>query len=497
MANELELLEAWGDTVDRTEYLYDDSPPWFSADGYGWSTTSLSDRKDGSFRPVYETEVDLAAQRAVARALGSITRIHDGAIDSLANYTFGGGFDFVVTAKSRDLDQQAAGLIRKLQEVVDGFIETAKLSGDLDREIHHRSRIDGECLVKLRTDSRGQIRPQIIESEQLTEPLNSREIEEYEGLCQSIDDAALNWKFGVATERDDSSCVVGFHVLTGDTAHDWEFVPEAKAEFFKRNTTRNAKRGVSDLYGIFSELKNEARLSRNAVLGASVQAAIAWIRQHPPGVSPAQATSVGGTAAVGVTNLPRKTGGTQQRNALKYQAGSILDVPNGLEYKPGPLGAERNAGFDLIGQRALRRIGQRWNMPESMISGDASNANYASSLIAEAPFVKARQADQVWYGTRFVSMLWKVIAMHWRAGAFERFGVSMEQLRRFIDIVVNYPSVESRDPLKIAQTAQVLDGLGVISPATIATQQGLPQFFLVVETLRRSRRSRVSTTRKN
>ena len=31
-------------------------------------------------------------------------------------------------------------------------------------------------------------------------------------------------------------------------------------------------------------------------------------------------------------------------------------------------------------------------MPEYMVSGDASNANYASTLVAESPFVKARQA---------------------------------------------------------------------------------------------------------
>src|SRR6185369_4253327 len=98
---------------------------------------------------------------------------------------------------------------------------------------------------------------------------------------------------------------------------------------------------------------------------------------------------------------------TTVRNAAYYPPGSVLKVGYGQEYLPGPMGAERNAGFELVGQYSLRRIGVRWNMPEYMISGDASNGNYSSTLVAESPFVKAREADQQFYKRHFLSILWK------------------------------------------------------------------------------------------
>ena len=49
-------------------------------------------------------------------------------------------------------------------------------------------------------------------------------------------------------------------------------------------------------------------------------------------------------------------------------------------------------------QAELRAIGSALAMPEYMISGDSSNANYASTMVAEGPAVKTfeeMQADLI------------------------------------------------------------------------------------------------------
>ena len=47
-----------------------------------------------------------------------------------------------------------------------------------------------------------------------------------------------------------------------------------------------------------------------------------------------------------------------------------------------------------IVQAGLRALGNRWDMPEYMISGDSSNANYASTLVSGAPFVTGIEWEQ-------------------------------------------------------------------------------------------------------
>mgnify|MGYP003348257532 CR=1 FL=1 len=118
-------------------------------------------------------------------------------------------------------------------------------------------------------------------------------------------------------------------------------------------------------------------------------------------------------------------------------------------------------------------IAVRWNMPEYLISADSSNANYASSLVAESPFVKAREADQQFYKRHFRSLAWKVVQVAFEAGRFARYGVSWDTLCSLVEIKLDAPAVATRDSLKLAQTQALQMRLGILSPETAATQAGL------------------------
>jgi hypothetical protein len=142
------------------------------------------------------------------------------------------------------------------------------------------------------------------------------------------------------------------------------------------------------------------------------------------------------------------------------------------------MGSERNPNFVLVGQYVLRGIAVRWNIPEYLISADASNANYASALVAESPFVKARESDQQFYKRHFRSLLWKVLRLAWEGGRFARLnstplGNSWEALRMHVEIKIDAPAVATRDSLRLAQTQEVQIGLGILSRRTAAAQAGL------------------------
>src|SRR5690606_7510390 len=118
---------------------------------------------------------------------------------------------------------------------------------------------------------------------------------------------------------------------------------------------------------------------RNTAEGAAIQASIAYVKEHSAGTSAAQATSLAGARLNTVnTQKPALRGGTSPITAKKFGPGTILDLSNGQKFVPGPMGSERAPNFLAIQQAVLRAVGSRWSMPEYMISGDASNANYAS-----------------------------------------------------------------------------------------------------------------------
>lgn len=460
-ATGLPLLEEWGDFVDRRESQFDEGGA-----GSRWcaAPSSLDDRADGRFRPVYATEQDLAAIRGAARQLSSRTAVTIGALDALANYVLGNGFSFTVHSEFNQPQ-----LVTAAQRVIDEFLDDNDFSGGLDRELHQRSREDGEAFVALAPQSDGALRAHLLEPEQIVEPADARPIEDWLGIRGAWDGS---WTFGVHTAAGACDSPVGYHVIFDGNGTAWDYVPVEMLQHIKRNVPRNAKRGVSDFHAIQGDIEREATLRRNTVEGAALQAAIAWILQMPPGTTAAQAYSLPGRDPA--TGLPRPAqGGTTSNNVSHYPPGTVLRPSAGLEYKPGPMGSERNPNFVLVAQYVLRSIGVRWNMPEYLISGDASNGNYASTLVAESPFVKAREADQQFYRRHWHELIWKVLHLAWRAGRFSRLRVSWSQLLQLIDVKVDAPSVATRDPLQLARTQETQVRLGILSRPTAAAQAGL------------------------
>lgn len=453
------LREAWGDLVDPWSWMDDAAfhlaPPLYLFGG----------KEDGAQRPILRDENDLAAIRNTGRLLADTSPAAIGVLKNLTNYVIGAGFCYKAALRE---EVESGGDVRRLvaavQRVIAEFLEDNDWPGDLERELFLRSRRDGEYFVALYPSAGGAVQLRVIEPEQVAAPEHPRGLEEWLGV-----ETPSSWSFGVHTDEADVQRVHGYHVRWNATGSDWDYLPAAMVEHVKLNVDRNVKRGVSDFFAVRSHLEDAERLLRNTRQGAAVQAAIAFIREHAPGVTPGQIESLQQSLA-SRTYTETTPAGPRTRRVQRYAPGTILDISRGLQYKPGPLGAAHGPNFLAIEQAVLRMAGVRWCLPEHMISGDASNNNYASILEAGAPFVKNAEAEQQFYARRWRRMLWKVVERAARAG---RLGADFETVRQVVDLCIEPPEVAVRDRLQETQRRKMLFDAGVLSPQTWAAKEGL------------------------
>ncbi|MBS0202321.1 MAG: phage portal protein [Planctomycetes bacterium] len=453
------LLEtAWGTLVPWEEYPQNDWPGGVPGTGrFANVYTHSRDRADGRFLPVYETEIDLSHQRAVCRALAQLEGVGVGAIGAMTNYTVGTGMSVTVReAKDQSAD---AGLLADIKAFVADFLKRNSVIGDLDREVDSLAREDGERILTLNGNAR-ELSIGIVEPDWLTEPRMVRELEDWLEC-----DFPSTWTFGVH-RRKGCSDPVGYHVLYEDAA-DWDYLPASRVEHWKRNVPRTAARGVSDVYPVSQDLSRESKIARNSAAGAAARAAIAWVEELVAGMSQSGAESGAISRALSRSTV---TGDQSTVRTREMKPGTAVKVPNGKKYLAGPDGPATEGNL-AVAQYLLRRFGVRWSAPEYLISGDASNGNFASTLVAESPFVKAREADQSGHGRRWVSLLWKAIRIRYQAGLFAQW-IPWEEIFRTIEIDCEFPDVASRNELQLTQAMVAQRDAGFISDRTASTRLG-------------------------
>lgn len=474
------LIEAWGDVVPTYDSgWWDDSGSGFGSTlaRYQRPATTLYDRNDGRFLPVYQTEFDLAVIRAMGRTLAVVAPGLVGGMRNLCNYTIGEGFTFTATREATASigDEEAGPLVQAIQTEINSLLDDNEFVSGLDREIHDCSIVDGESLLHVRPNAAGKVRFYRREPDELRQPANTRELEEWvqDSFGIECDGFVSSWSFGVHTRADQPDEPLGYHLVADESGVNWEYVPADRMVHIKRNVTRNAKRGFSDFYPVEPDSTRGEKLRRNMAEGAAVQSAIAFVRQHVAGTTRVGVETMLGDNKTGTSRQPTGLGGSRSRNVVQYQPGTVVDLSAGLEYKAGPLGSDRAADFLLVAAYVQRMQAVRWSMPEYMFSGDASNANYASTMEATAPFVKSCEAEQRFYSKHFVSLLWKALKIRWEMGAFDQFDIAWEDLIAWIKIKAECPEVATRDELQNVQRQEILIKLGILSRKTAATQNGL------------------------
>lgn len=461
------LQETFGAWVDRKEYLYDGQGySDFGYDEAGLRPAVPNDRKDGDHYPYWTSVTEHRQVVAMGRHIATDTEVGSGALSTLVNYVVGNGFEYDVRPNKHGGDKVVAAAV---QQVVDQFLEDNPWEYDLEREAFLRSREEGEAFLCLAHRGGLSVEVSIPDVTRCSEPDRADLLEDHHDLPPG-----LSWTYGLASEPGRSDRIHAyFFESSDDQPEGWDLYSAGQVEHIKLNVPRTVKRGMSDFFPNEETIRRSDKLLGNTLEGSAVQAAIAYIREHSEGTDEDGIRSLVTGMADDTSLAPRIAGGkNQSRSVIKHPPGSVHDVTAGMKYHAGPLGNVNNLHYIDVVQAGLRIAGIRWNMPEYMISGDASNGNFASTLVAESPFTKFAETQQRRYGEgHYVNMLWRVVGL---VAPYHPVlaGLSVRQMKRLCQITATGPEIAVRNRLEEHQIRVDEYTFGILAAETWAAEAG-------------------------
>lgn len=410
-----------------------------------------NDRRAGSNFPFWMSESQLSIIRASSRLIVTMNPAAYGLLNGLTSYVIGSGFTYrAVPIEGMEADEK---LVRAVQKAIDRFIEENSWK-EMEQELFFRSREDGECFLRMFPQQSGVLQVRTVEPEQVIQPPNST-FEE--------------WSYGIQTERDDLFDIKAYFVhymapggVKMEDGVTGEVVDAEDMIHIKANVKRAIKRGLPDLsFDTLETFSLASKLRRNMGEGAAVQAAIAAVRQHDT-ASASQVETFVQQAIDYSLNIPFNG---RQQDYTKIDAGSFLDIPKGMNYIPPPGAANANAHL-AIHSALLRAAGTRHNAPEWLVSGDASNNNYASSLTAESPFLRNCQRLQSFMSRSFKRVMVTAVKNSIAAGRLPSNALKM------VEVTVSPPTVETRNRAEEANSNKTYVEMGVKSRQRVAQELG-------------------------
>jgi|GEM_PF-1705752 len=219
----------------------------------------------------------------------------------------------------------------------------------------------------------------------------------------------------------------------------------------------NQKRGVTIFSPILDTLDTFDKWVETEILARKLQSSIVLWRKIQG--SPQQAAAVADGLADGAGH---PAGGRRER----VQPGTILTTNHATEIQF--LQPDTNFGDAVpLGRMLLLAIAAGAGLPEFMLTSDASNANFASTMVAEGPAVKHFQAEQQFFAAEF-TRLWQWVM---------REAVARRLLPPdFFDQVEpnwSFPQLVNRDRPRERMADVRLVETGILSRAEIARRDGV------------------------
>jgi hypothetical protein len=405
--------------------------------------------------PVYITEYGLKILRDFSRWLAAFNTFALNALENRVSYVVGKGFGYqAVPAKSGRAADRI--LCQRAQEVIDRFLERTDW-GELEQEVMRRADRDGEAFLRFFHTGHGECTVRTVEPEHVRSP----------------GDQSAHLSFGIETPEHDIQDALAYWIVE-EPSLSWTptRVPADEIVHVRFNVDRTAKRGYPTLVPVRRNLLRADKLLQNMSTLAQVQATFALIRKHKQYSASAVQTWQQGQADIAVSDPV--SGNT--RYLQRYLPGTILDVPEQTDYE-FPAAKVPADSLVAVLQAELRAVAARLVLPEYMLTSNAANANYASTLVAEAPAVKhferlqrqlARKfGDGRYGGPGHCGALWRVLEH-----AVEWGGLPSAVLER-VALHVEPPSPVARDKDKETARAASLNQAGVLSKATWSKWEGL------------------------
>lgn len=476
------VRESWGEPDHFADYL-----ELITREREGWIPLGLSGlqgRRHGRNWPTYRTENELALLREPARALAASNSYAIGLIDAVTSYVIGTGYTYTAQVKG-----DHPGLAEALQRIVDEFLLRNQWGGndsgeirlaDADRdsgeqpsmeeEACKRIIVDGELITCTFPNDDGTTDVRVIEPDQLTQPPAGVEYELAGRDCVTTGDFDTEG-FGVLTPEDDAQNPVAYSITFGAGRDECEIIDAQRVTHIRGNAWRTSKRGMTDFsFDTLDTLKSANTLCGNLGEGAAQQAALAWVTQHATG-SAEEIQSFNDSQGDHQRTRPGR--GTTEW-VRRIRRGEHIALGAGDQFVQGP-GANNATAHVVVLQALLRRAAVRWCGTEWLASGDSSNNNFASSLVANNHFVIAVKRRQKMIRSALGMIVARALRHFVRTVGFVQVDGKQypaELVESVASINVTVPSPESADPLQQAQRYAIETQWGATDPITWAEKVG-------------------------
>lgn len=421
------LYDLYQTLVDPLEPYTDTGPGWAALG----RNTRVADQLLGD-------EPSLDAVRQQCRHLAASNPFAINGHENRISFLVGAGH--VYRASTHKGCPHDAGLCLAVQQVLDEFIRVNRWQRR-QQEIVRRLDRDGEVFLRFFTTPTGMTLVRFVEPGQIAAPADAR--------------AGERASFGILTEPHDVETALGYYI-------DGQLVDAGEVQHRKANVDANVKRGVPLYYPVRANLLRAEKLLRNMSVVAEVQSAIALIRKHQHGTRSGVQQFVASGADATVQN-PVTGASTSYR---RFGPGTILDAPGGIEYDFPAANLDAAAYVGIL-QAELRSIAARLVMPEFMFTSDASNANFASTMVAEGPAVRMFERLQADLKADDLAVMWRVVETAIAFGRLPPLACGQ------IEIQVAAPSLPVRDQLKEAHAFQIEHAAGILSAQTWSQRRGL------------------------
>lgn len=218
-------------------------------------------------------------------------------------------------------------------------------------------------------------------------------------------------------------------------------------------TDSDELRGMPYLFSLFSKIQSFEKWLDDRILLNRIRASIAILRKHKK-TSP---TNVKNFAQAKQENTyTDKSSKTWQ--TFSFQPGMIIDSTN-VDYEfLEPKVQAKDVATD--GRNIRLQFSAMTGLPEFMVSGDASNSNYASTMVAEGPGIREFED--------FIDFFKDIIAFDIWSNVQKEFGIQTPS-----EPSITVPSLVSRDHEKETKINQILFEAGVISLEEWRRREGL------------------------
>lgn len=296
---------------------------------------------------------------------------------------------------------------------------------------------DGECFIRRHPDH---FWPPVVRF------LDPEEI----GACRAFPGSQ-----GILNDPDDTELPTEYlriDPLKGDLV---ERIPADEILHTRHGVDSNEKRGVTMLAPILNSLKSYEHWVETELQARKLQSSIVLWRKVQG--SPHQIQS---------STAPNSANSSTGTRSERFQPGSILTTNQATEIKF--LQPDTNFGDAVpLGRMLLLSVAAGVGLPEFMLTSDASNSNYASTMVAEGPAVKFFQSEQLFF-TREFERLWK-----WVMRDAIEHGLLEPDFFDRVEACWTFPQLVTRDrPRERAADAQLVE-LGVLSKAEVARRDGV------------------------